>query len=177
LPEFKLEGIFPALVTPFKKDESIDEEAFRSLIKRVLPYVDGVVPCGTTGEFVNLDFEEMKLLYKIAVEEVPDDKYIIAGTGACATKHAIELVSYAKDAGASAALVVSPYFLNPSDKGEYEHFYRVAESTDLPVIMYNIPQCTGSFLPRRVIEDLANIDNIVGLKDSSGDLTFTMEVL
>jgi 4-hydroxy-tetrahydrodipicolinate synthase len=169
--------VFPALVTPFKKDESIDEDAFRSLIRRVLPHVNGVVPCGTTGEFVNLDIEEMKLLYRIAVEEVPDDKFVIAGTGACATKHAVELVEYAKDAGASAALVVSPYFLNPSDKGEYEHFYQVAKSTDLPVIMYNIPQCTGSYLPRRVIEDLANIDNIVGLKDSSGDLTFTMEVL
>jgi 4-hydroxy-tetrahydrodipicolinate synthase len=177
MSEFKLEGIFPALVTPFNKDESIDEDAFRMLIQHVLPHVDGVVPCGTTGEFVNLDFDEMKKLYEIAVEEVPDDKYVIAGTGACATKHAVELVQHAEDAGASAALVVSPYFLNPSDKGEYEHFYQVARNTDLPVIMYNIPQCTGSYLPRRVIEDLANIDNIIGLKDSSGDLTFTMEVL
>jgi 4-hydroxy-tetrahydrodipicolinate synthase len=177
MADFKLEGVFVALVTPFKKDESIDEQAFRELIKHVLPNVDGIVPCGTTGEFVYLDFDEMKKLYEIAVDEVPDDKYVIAGTGACSTRHAVELANYAKDAGADASLVVSPYFLNPGDKGEYEHFYQVAKRTDMPIIMYNIPQCTGYYLPRRVIEDLANIDNIVGLKDSSGDMKYHMEVL
>jgi 4-hydroxy-tetrahydrodipicolinate synthase len=174
---FKLEGVFPALVTPFKKDESIDEEAFRTLIQHVMPDVNGVVPCGTTGEFVYLDFDEMKKLYDIAIDEAKGSKFVIAGTGACATKHAIELVNYAKDAGADAALVVSPYFLNPSDKGEYEHYYQIATRTDFPIIMYNIPQCTGAYLPRRVIEDLANIDNIIGLKDSSGDMPYHMEVL
>ncbi len=175
--EFVLEGVFPALVTPFKKDESIDEEAFRALIQHVIPHVDGIVPCGTTGEFVYLDFEERKQLLDIAIDEVKSGKYVIAGTGACATKHTIELTNHAKDAGADASLVVSPYYLNPTDKGQYEHFYQVAKKTDFPIIMYNIPQCTGSFLPRRVIEDLAKIDNIVGLKDSSGNLTFTLEVL
>ncbi|UCE37943.1 MAG: 4-hydroxy-tetrahydrodipicolinate synthase [Thermoplasmata archaeon] len=177
MSEFKLEGVFPALITPFKKDESIDEEAFRSLISYVMPHVNGIVPCGTTGEFVYLDFEERKRLIDIAVEEIKDGRYVVAGTGACSTKHAIELTKYAKDAGADASLVVSPYYLNPADKGHYEHFYQIAKNTDFPIIMYNIPQCTGSFLPRRVIEDLANIDNIVGLKDSSGNLTFTLEVL
>ncbi|UCH90127.1 MAG: 4-hydroxy-tetrahydrodipicolinate synthase [Thermoplasmata archaeon] len=177
MSSFKLEGVFPALVTPFKKDESIDEEAFRALIQRVLPDVNGIVPCGTTGEFVYLDFDEMKKLYDIAIDELKGDKFVIAGTGACSTKHAIELVKYAKDAGANAALVVSPYFVNPSDKGEYEHFYQIAKQTNFPIIMYNIPQCTGAPLPRRVIEDLAGIDNIIGLKDSSGDLTYNLEVL
>jgi 4-hydroxy-tetrahydrodipicolinate synthase len=177
MSEFELKGVFPALVTPFKKDESIDEEAFRALIQHVLPHVDGVVPCGTTGEFVYLDTEEKKRLYDIAVDELKGNKFVIAGTGDCATKHAVELTNYAKDAGCHAALVVSPYYLNPADKGHYEHFYQVAKRTDFPIIMYNIPQCTGSFLPRRVIEDLANIDNIVGLKDSSGNLTYTLEVL
>jgi 4-hydroxy-tetrahydrodipicolinate synthase len=177
MSEFELKGVFPALITPFKKDESIDEEAFRMLIQHVLPHVDGVVPCGTTGEFVYLDMEEKKRLYDIAMDELKGKKFVIAGTGDCATKHAIELTNHAKDAGCDAALVVSPYYLNPSDKGHYEHFYQIAKKTDFPIIMYNIPQCTGSFLPRRVIEDLANIDNIVGLKDSSGNLTYTLEVL
>lgn len=177
MSEFKLEGVFPALITPFKKDESIDEEAFRTLIKHVLPHVNGIVPCGTTGEFVYLDLEERKKILDIAVDEVKNGKYVIAGTGACSTKHAIELTKHAKDAGADACLVVSPYFLNPTDKGQYEHFYQIAKKTDFPIVMYNIPQCTGSFLPRRVIEDLAKIENIVGLKDSSGDLTYTLEVL
>ncbi|UCF07374.1 MAG: dihydrodipicolinate synthase family protein, partial [Thermoplasmata archaeon] len=177
MPEFELKGVFPALVTPFKKDESIDEEAFRALIQHVMPHVDGVVPCGTTGEFVYLDMDERKKVIDIAVDEIAGDKLVIAGTGACATKHAIELTRHAKDAGAHASLVVSPYYVNPSDKGHYEHFYRIAKEVDFPLIMYNIPQCTGSYLPRRVIEDLAKIDNIVGLKDSSGNLTFTLEVL
>jgi 4-hydroxy-tetrahydrodipicolinate synthase len=177
MSEFELKGVFPALITPFKKDESIDEEAFRMLIQHVLPHVDGVVPCGTTGEFVYLDLEEKKRLYDIAVDELKGKKFVIAGTGDCATKYAVELTNYAKDTGCDAALVVSPYYLNPSDKGHYEHFYQIAKQTEFPIIMYNIPQCTGSFLPRRVIEDLANIDNIVGLKDSSGNLTYTLEVL
>lgn len=177
MSEFKLEGVFPALVTPFKKDESIDEEAFRTLIQHVLPHVDGIVPCGTTGEFVYLDLEERKRLLDIAIDEVKGGKHVIGGTGACSTKHAVELTKYAKDVGAAASLVVNPYFLNPTDKGHYEHFYQIAKKTDFPIIMYNIPQCTGSFLPRRVIEDLANIDNIIGLKDSSGNLTYTLEVL
>ena len=174
---FKLEGVFPALVTPFKKDESIDEEAFRTLIQHVMPNVDGIVPCGTTGEFVYLDLEERKRLLDIAIDEVKNGKSMIAGTGACSTKHAIELTNYAKDAGADASLIVSPYYLDPTDKGQYEHFYQIAKKTDFPIIMYNIPQCTGSFLSRRVIEDLAKIDNIIGLKDSSGNLTYTLEVL
>lgn len=177
MAEFELKGVFPALITPFKKDESIDEEVFRALIQHVLPHVDGIVPCGTTGEFVYLDIEEKKHLLDIAVDEMKGSKHVIAGTGACSTKHAIELSNYAKEIGASASLVVSPYYLNPSDKGQYEHFYQIATKTDFPIILYNIPQCTGAFLPRRVIEDLANIDNIVGLKDSSGNLPYTMEVL
>jgi 4-hydroxy-tetrahydrodipicolinate synthase len=177
MSEFRLEGVFPALITPFRKDESIDEEAFRALIQHVLPHVDGIVPCGTTGEFVYLDFQERKRIFDIAIDEMRGEKYVIAGAGACSTKHAIELTSYAKDAGADAGLIVSPFYVNPSEKGQYEHFYQVATKTDFPIIMYNIPQCTGSYLPRRVIEDLAKIANIVGLKDSSGNLTFTMEVL
>jgi len=169
-------GVFPALVTPFDQDEGVDESAFRSLIRHVIDDVDGLVPCGTTGEFPYLSAEEQKRLIEIAVEE-SQGKPVIAGTGAPSTRQAIALVKNAKEVGASACLVVTPYFLHPSDKGIYQHFYELARAVDIPIIMYNIPQVVDAYLPRTVIEDLADIDNIVALKDSSGNLTYTMEVL
>ena len=175
--EFKLEGVFPALVTPFDREEEIDEGAFRLLIDTILEHVDGFVPCGTTGEFDYMTLEERKRIFDICIDEVNGRKPVIAGTGAPGTRQAIELTRYAEDAGADACLVVTPFFIHPSDKGIHEHFWQVANATELPVILYNIPQCVGGILPRRVVEDLAEIDNIVGLKDSSGDLTYTMEII
>jgi len=169
-------GVFPALVTPFDRDEGVDEDAFRGLIRHIIDHVDGLVPCGTTGEFPYLSVEEQKRLVKIAVEEARG-KPVIAGTGAPSTRQAIELARNAREAGASACLVVTPYYLHPSDKGIYQHFYELAKAVDIPIVMYNIPQTVGAYLPRTVIEDLADIDNIVALKDSSGNLTYTMEVL
>ena len=101
----------------------------------------------------------------------------IAGTGAAGTRQAIELARNAKEAGAAACLVVTPYFLHPSPKGIYQHFYDIATAVDVPIILYNIPQVVDAYLPRRVVEDLADIPNVVGLKDSSGNLTYTMEIL
>lgn len=173
---FRPTGINPALVTPFDKEENIDEEAFRRLIRFCLPHVDGLVPCGTTGEFPYLKPQENRRLVEIALEEAKG-KPVIAGTGAESTKKAIELTCNAKEAGATACLVVTPYFLHPSDKGIYQHYYEIAKVVDIPIILYNIPQVMDAYLPRRVIEDLADIPNIVGLKDSSGNLTYTMEVL
>ena len=173
---FRPAGVFPALVTPFAKNEEVDEAAFRRLIRHVLPHVDGLVPCGTTGEFPYLSVEEQRRLVEIAVEEAAG-KPVIAGIGAAGTAQAIELTRNAKAAGATACLVVTPYFLHPSDKGIYQHFYDVARAVDIPIILYNIPQAVDAYLPRRVIEDLADIPNVVALKDSSGNLTYTMEVL
>ncbi len=170
-------GVNPALVTPFARDQSVDEGAFRNLIRHVLPHVDGLVPCGTTGEFNYLTPEEHRRLVQIAVEE-SGGKPVIAGTGAPGTKQAIELTRGAQEAGAHACLIVCPYFLHPSDKGVYQHYYTIANALpDMPIILYNIPQVVDAYLPRRVVEDLADIPNIVGLKDSSGNLTYTMEIL
>ena len=169
-------GVFPALVTPFDRDEGVDESAFRGLIRHVIDDVDGLVPCGTTGEFPYLSVEEQRRLVEIAVEE-SQGKPVIAGAGAPSTRQAIELAKNAKESGASACLVVTPYFLHPSDKGIYQHFYELAQTVDIPIILYNIPQVVDAYLPRTVVEDLADLDNIVGLKDSSGNLTYTMEVL
>jgi len=172
-----LKGVFPALVTPFdRKTETLDEEAFRRLIRHVLPHVHGVVTSGTTGEFPYLTREEQRRLVEIAREEV-GDKLVIAGCGASGTAEALALAQDAKEAGADAVLVVTPYFLHPSDKGVYQHFYDIATTVDIPLILYNIPQVMDRYLPRRVVEDLADLPNVIGLKDSSGDLTYTMEVL
>ncbi len=174
---FRPSGVNPALVTPFARDQSVDEEAFRALIRHVLPHVDGLVPCGTTGEFNYLTPEENKRLVQVAVEEA-GGKPVIAGTGAAGTKQAIELARNAQEAGASACLIVCPYFLHPSDKGIFQHYYTMARALpEMPIVLYNIPQVVDAYLPRRVVEDLADIPNIVGLKDSSGNLTYTMEVL
>jgi 4-hydroxy-tetrahydrodipicolinate synthase len=174
---FRPAGIYPALVTPFAKDQSLNEDAFRTLIRHVIDDVDGLVPCGTTGEFNYLTPDENRRLVEVAVEEA-GDKPVIAGAGAAGTKLAIELARNAQQAGASACLVVCPYFLHPSPKGIYQHYHTIATALpDLPILLYNIPQVVDAYLPRRVVEDLAEIPNIVGLKDSSGNLTYTMEIL
>jgi len=174
---FRPHGVLPALVTPFTTDEEVDEAALRALVRHVLPHVDGVVPCGTTGEFIYLNPEEQRRVLEIVLDEVAGRVPVVAGTGAPSTREVIQLARAAQAAGASACLVVTPFFLHPSDKGIYQHFYEVASAVDIPIIMYNIPQVVDAYLPRTVVEDLADIPNIVALKDSSGNLTYTMEVL
>jgi 4-hydroxy-tetrahydrodipicolinate synthase len=176
-PSYQPRGVMPALVTPFTKEEEVDEAALRTLVRRVLPHVDGMVPCGTTGEFIYLTPEEQRRVIAIVVDEVAGRVPVVAGASAPSTREAMLLARAAQEAGASACLVVTPFFLHPSDKGLYQHFYEVANAVDIPVILYNIPQVVDAYLPRTVIEDLADIPNIVALKDSSGDLTYTMEVL
>lgn len=172
-----LKGVYPALVTPFaRKTEELDETAFRTLIRYCLPNVDGVVTAGTTGEFPYLTRAEKQRLVEIARAEV-GEKLVIAGCGASGTREALTLAADAAQAGADAILVVTPYFLHPSDKGVYQHFYDIAVQVDIPLILYNIPQVMDAYLPRMVVEDLADLPNVVGLKDSSGNLTYTMEVL
>ncbi len=180
-----MKGVYPALVTPFlPKTEELDEAAYRRLIRHCLPLVDGLVTSGTTGEFNYLTRAEQKRLVEIAVEEAggpasrdASSKPVIAGCGASGTAQAIALAQDAKAAGAVASLVVTPYFLHPADKGVYQHYYDIATQVDLPLILYNIPQVMDRVLPREVVEDLADLPNVVGIKDSSGNLTYTMELL
>jgi len=172
-----LKGIFPALVTPFDKDEKVDEDALRKLVRYVLSDVDGLVPCGTTGEFPYLSIEEQRKVIEIVVEETEGKKPVVAGTSAPATHQVIKLAKNAKDAGADACLITTPYFLHPSSKGIYQHFYEIAKAVDIPIVLYNIPQTVGAYLPPEVVEDLSEIPNIVALKDSSGNLTYTLEVM
>jgi 4-hydroxy-tetrahydrodipicolinate synthase len=176
---FKPHGILPALVTPFTEDgKQVDEEALRNLVDHCMELgVSGVVPCGTTGEFVNLTTEEKKRVIEVVVDQVKGKVKVVAGTGASGTDQAVEMTKFAKDAGVDAALIVTPFYLKPTDRGIYEHFDTIASQVDLPIILYNIPQCTGLPLPWQMVEDLAQIPNIVGVKDSSGQLSFILAVL
>jgi 4-hydroxy-tetrahydrodipicolinate synthase len=176
---FKPEGILPALVTPFTNDGKIvDEERLRALVSQCVELgVHGVVPCGTTGEFVNLTMKEKKRVIDIVIDEVDGKVSAVAGTGASGTDQALEMTKYAKDAGADAALIVTPFYLKPTNRGIYQHYFTIASEVDLPIILYNIPQCTGVQLSWQMVEDLAQIPNIVGLKDSSGQLGYILAVL
>ncbi|UCE72928.1 MAG: 4-hydroxy-tetrahydrodipicolinate synthase [Methanomassiliicoccales archaeon] len=174
MPKTKwFKGVFPALVTPYTEDEKIDDDAFRKLMEFLLPNVNGIVPCGTTGEFMYLTENEKRHVIDLAVDEVKGKVPVIAGTGCPSTKHTVELTQYAKDAGAKAALVVSPFYLKPSYKELYEH-YDALNNLDFPIILYNIPQCTGVHKKWWTTEGLAQLENVIGIKDSSGDMGFMM---
>ncbi|UCC62970.1 MAG: formaldehyde-activating enzyme [Anaerolineae bacterium] len=169
-------GIFPALVTPFTQDDRLDEIAYRELIRHLLPHVDGLVPSGTTGEFSYLTEAERIRTIEIALEEA-GGKPVVAGTGCPSTRATVRLTQAAKDVGATAALVVAPYYLKPAFNEIYEH-YQAVNKVGLPIILYNIPQCAGTHYRWWTAEGMAtDLDNVVGIKDSSGDVPFLMAVL
>ena len=170
-----LKGVIPALVTPFGRNFEVNEESLKRLIDFVIEKgVTGVVPCGTTGEFVNMTAEERMKVIEVTIDVVNGRVPVIAGTGDAGTMKAIEFTKHAEDAGATAALVVSPFYFKPTDKEIYEHYDKIAAATDLPVILYNIPQVTGVEIPWWVVEGLSEIDNIIGIKDSSGNMPYMM---
>ncbi|TFG31608.1 4-hydroxy-tetrahydrodipicolinate synthase [Candidatus Thorarchaeota archaeon] len=178
MTKFKPMGVMPALVTPFSRDGDIDEDGFKQVIDYTISKgVTGVVPAGTTGEFSYMRTEERKKLLKLTVKFVDGRVPIIAGTGQHSTKATVALTKYAADIGCDAALVISPYYLRPADKGYYEHYATIARKGGLPLILYNIPQCTLGQLNSNVVEDLADIDNVVGIKDSSGNVPYLLELI
>lgn len=168
-----LKGIIPALVTPFTAEEEIDEEGMRRLVRHVLPHVNAVVPVGTTGEFVYLSEEEKRRVIDITIDEVADRVPVIAGTGCTSTRDTVALTEYARDAGARAALVVAPFYFKPTFNEVYEH-YEAVSKVGLPIILYNIPQCAGTHYRWWTAEGMAYLENVVGIKDSSGDVPFLM---
>ncbi len=166
------QGIFPALVTPFTPDDTVDEAAYRELIRFVLPHVNGVVPCGTTGEFSYMTVEERKRVIEICLDEVAGRVPVLAGTGCKSTRETVALTTWARDAGVSGALVVAPYFLKPSFNEVYDHF-RAVDEVGLPIVLYNIPQCAGTHFKWWTAEGMAlDFEHTIGIKDSSGDLPF-----
>ncbi|RLG31620.1 4-hydroxy-tetrahydrodipicolinate synthase [Methanosarcinales archaeon] len=166
----KLEGVYPALITPFTKDDEIDEEGLRRMVEYVIEGgVAGIVPCGTTGESATLSHEEHKRVIDVVVDcsKVP----VIAGTGSNNTKEAVEFTKHAEDTGADACLLITPYYNKPNVKGLKEHFKRIGDSVDIPLILYNIPSRTGQNVNAETMVALASeVENIKGVKEASGDL-------
>jgi len=175
---FVPKGVMPALVTPFTRDGDLIEDSLKTVIDYTIEKgVTGLVPAGTTGEFVYMRTEERKKLLRLAVEYADGRVPVVAGTGQNSTRDTVELTKYAADIGCQAALVISPFYLRPSDKGYYEHYETVARKSDLPIILYNIPQCTLGVLQSSLVEDLAELDNVVGIKDSGGVIGHTVELI
>lgn len=170
-------GAITALVTPFKNG-NLDVNALKKLIEfQVEKGIDGIVPCGTTGEAPTLSYEEHKKVIELTVKYVKKRVPVIAGTGANSTEEAIELTEFAKKAGADGALLVCPYYNKPSQEGLYRHFKKIAETVDIPIILYNIPGRTGiNMLPETVVR-LSRIPNIVGIKEASGSLEQVTEII
>ena len=170
-------GAITALVTPFRNGR-LDEEAYRELIDwQIRQGVDGIVPCGTTGESATLSHEEHNRVIDIAVDEARGRVPVIAGTGSNSTAEAIRLTRHAKEAGADGALLITPYYNKPTQEGLYRHYRRVAEETKFPLVLYNVPSRTGVNLLPETVARLAEIPDVVGIKEATGDLRQVSDVL
>jgi 4-hydroxy-tetrahydrodipicolinate synthase len=165
-----LEGVFTALVTPFR-DDAIDEDALRGLVERqIAAGVDGLAPCGSTGESATLSHAEHRRVVEIVVAAARGRLPVLAGTGSNSTREAIELTRYAKEAGADGALLISPYYNKPTQEGIVAHFAEIARETAFPLVVYNIPGRTASNMLPSTLARLADIEQVVGVKEASGDL-------
>jgi len=171
------EGVYTAIITPFRNG-LIDYDSLEKLIERQIEGgVDGIVPLGTTGESPTVSFEEHKEFIRRVVKLVRGRIKVIAGTGANSTKEAICLSREAEEAGVDAVLQVNPYYNKPPQRGLIEHFEQVAKAIAIPVILYNIPGRTGiNFQPAGVKELISRVDNIVAMKEASGDISQMMQL-
>ncbi|MGB9730841.1 MULTISPECIES: 4-hydroxy-tetrahydrodipicolinate synthase [Calditerrivibrio] len=170
-------GAITALVTPMK-DGMVDEEKLRNLVEfQINNGISALVPCGTTGEAATLSYEEHMRVIEIVVEQSNKRVPVIAGTGSNSTHETIYLTEFAKKVGCDAALVVTPYYNKPTQKGLYEHFKAVADAVDIPIVLYNVPGRTSvNMLPDTVIK-LSKIKNIVAVKEASGSLDQVSEII
>ena len=170
-------GVFVAIVTPFKNGK-VDEKALRALIDyQISGGVDGIVPCGTTGESATLSHEEHDQVIRISVDACKGKVFVLAGTGSNSTHEAIELSRHAEEAGADGFLQITPYYNKPSQEGLYQHFLAIAGNTDLPIILYNVPSRTSVNMCPETVVRLAKIKNIVGIKEASGSLQLISEII
>ncbi len=166
-----LQGSFVAIVTPMHEDGSLDIPSLHQLIDfHIDAGTDGIVIVGTTGESPTVDYDEHRDLIKTTVDYVAGRIPVIAGTGANSTREAIELTQAAKDLGADACLLVAPYYNKPTQEGLFQHYKAVAEAVDIPQILYNVPGRTGVDLSNDTTLRLAEIKNIVGIKDATGSI-------
>jgi 4-hydroxy-tetrahydrodipicolinate synthase len=170
-------GSITALVTPFR-DGLVDEEGLRRLIEfQIKNGTDGLVPCGTTGESATLTYEEHDRVIELTIEAAGGRVPVIAGTGSNSTSETITLTKHAKEAGADAALLITPYYNKPTQQGLYEHYRKVAEEVDIPIILYNVPGRTSVNMLPETVARLSEIKNIVGVKEATGDLKQVSDIM
>jgi len=173
-------GAFTALVTPFSNGK-LDEVALRKHIDfQIEQGIDGVVPCGTTGEASTLTHDEHIEVVRITVEHVNGRVPVVAGSGSNSTKEALELTRRVKEVGADASLMITPYYNKPTQDGLYQHFSVIAGEIDIPIVLYNVPGRTGVNMLPETVARLAKLPNIVGLKDATADLiqaSYTLQVV
>lgn len=171
-------GCGTALVTPFRRDLSLDEEALRRLLRRQIDAgIDFLVPCGTTGESPTLSHEEQVRVVKITVEEARGKVPVVAGAGGNNTAHVIEMAREFASCGANGILSVAPYYNKPTQEGLYQHYKALAEAVSLPIILYNIPGRTGVNIEPATLVRLAQVGNIVGVKEASGNISQMATIL
>ena len=171
------EGIFTALITPFRGG-SVDESALRELVERqVAAGLDGLVPCGSTGESATLSHAEHCRVVELTVEAAKGRVQVIAGTGSNNTEESIELTAHAKRAGADGALLISPYYNKPTQDGLVAHYAEIAHRTDFPLLAYNIPGRTASNILPSTMARLAEIEHVVGVKEACGDIVQISEAV
>ncbi|MFA6507348.1 MAG: 4-hydroxy-tetrahydrodipicolinate synthase [Treponemataceae bacterium] len=167
----KLRGAFTALITPMTSNGDVDYDGFRKLVAfQIENGITGLVPLGTTGETPTLERDEQDRLIVISVEETKKRVPIIVGVGSNSTKHTIENAKRAKELGADAVLVVTPYYNKPTNEGIYRHFAAVADAIDTPILIYNIAGRTGKNIDVATMERLSRIPSVIGVKESSGDI-------
>jgi 4-hydroxy-tetrahydrodipicolinate synthase len=171
------EGMLTALVTPFR-DGEIDEAALRALVERQIEAgIDGLVPCGSTGESATLSHAEHRRVVEIVVHATHGRVPVVAGAGSNNTREAIELTLYAKEAGADGALLISPYYNKPTQEGLFLHYAEIARRTAFPLVLYNIPGRTASNMLPATVARLADLEQVVGIKEACGDLAQISEVI
>jgi len=175
----RFEGIFVPVLTPFRENGEIDERALRQLIDHLLEAgVSGIIPCGSTGESPYLSQEELRHIVKATVDEVNGKAPVIAGAGTMGTRDTILQTRDALEAGADAALVVTPFYFKLSNEEVFKHYAALLEAVDLPILIYNVPKFTNYSIPPPLIERLvAQYSGVVGVKDSSGDIGLMAEII
>ena len=170
-------GAFSALVTPFR-DGAIDEKALRELVEwQIQSGIDGLVPCGSTGESATLSHAEHEQVIKVVIDQARRRVPVVAGTGSNSTAEAIRLTTYAREAGADGALLISPYYNKPTQDGIYRHYKAIASAVDLPLIVYNIPGRTGSNIAPETFARMCDIRNVAGIKEASGSMDQCSDIL
>lgn len=175
---FEVKGVVPPLITPMDENEKLDEAGLRRLLNYVIDGgVHGVFVIGSTGEFYGLEFEDKKRIVEITMEEVAGRVPVFVGASAITTRDGIRLAKMAKSYGADAISVLTPMFINPNERELFDHFQAIAAAADIPNILYNNPDRTGINMSAGLVARLADIENVVGVKDTSGDMTLTSEYI